>query len=109
MAVATAAARPPAAPSKASTLQTFKGAAWLGWQIESNWAEPWVFAVYSILRPLAGVGIVTFMYIAVTTATAPALNTRDRLAFVYVGTAFFMFVGQELYGISQAVLDDREH
>jgi ABC-2 type transport system permease protein len=107
MAVATAAARPPGAPSKASALQTFKGAAWLGWQIESNWAEPWLFAVYSIIRPLAGVGIVTFMYIAVSTATGT--SSPERLAFVYVGTAFFMFVGQELYGISQAVLDDREH
>ncbi len=107
MAVASAAARPPAAPSKASTLQTFKGAAWLGWQIESNWAEPWVFAIYSVIRPLAGVGIVTFMYLAVAGATGT--YAPDRLAFVYVGTAFFMFVGQELYGISQAVLDDREH
>jgi ABC-2 type transport system permease protein len=108
VAVANAAALAPGAPSKASALQTFKGAAWLGWQIESNWAEPWVFAIYSIIRPLAGVGIVTFMYIAVSAATATPVPA-DRLAFVYVGTAFFMFVGQELYGISQAVLDDREH
>lgn len=107
MAVAAAQAGPSGAPSKASTWQTFKGAAWLGWQIESNWAEPWVFAIYSIIRPLAGVGIVTFMYLAVSRATNT--YTPDRLAFVYVGTAFFMFVGQELYGISQAVLDDREH
>ena len=107
MAVASAAAPRVGLPSKATPWQTFRGAAWLGWQIESNWAEPWVFAVYSVIRPLAGVGIVTFMYLAVSSATGT--YTPDRLAFVYVGTAFFMFVGQELYGISQAILDDREH
>jgi ABC-2 type transport system permease protein len=108
MAVANGVMAPrPSVASKASVFQTFKGAAWLGWQIESNWAEPWVFAVYSVIRPLAGVGIVTFMYLAVSAATGT--YTPERLAFVYVGTAFFMFVGQELFGISQAVLDDREH
>ncbi len=86
---------------------TFKSAAWLGWQMESNWTEPWLFLLYSIVRPLAGVGIVVFMYLAVSTAAG--IYDPDKLAFVFVGTTFFMFVGQELYGISQAVLDDREH
>lgn len=107
MAVASAAVWPKGETPKATNWDAFRGAAWLGWQVESNWAEPWVFAIYSIIRPLAGVGIVTFMYLAVARATGS--YTPDRLAFVYVGTAFFMFVGQELYGISQAVLDDREH
>ena len=28
-------------------------AAWLGWQVESNWADPLVFGIYTVLRPLA--------------------------------------------------------
>jgi ABC-2 type transport system permease protein len=86
---------------------TFRTSAWLGWQMESNWTQPWLFLLYSVVRPLAGVGIVVFMYLAV--ATAANVNDPDRLAFVFVGSTFFMFVGQELYGISQTVLDDREH
>src|SRR5262245_3549694 len=27
-------------------------AAWLGWQIESNWAAPFLFIVYAVLRPM---------------------------------------------------------
>ena len=27
--------------------------AWLGWQIESNWADPFMFVVYAVMRPLA--------------------------------------------------------
>jgi ABC-2 type transport system permease protein len=75
--------------------------------MESNWTSPALFMLYSIVRPLAGVGIVVFMYIAVSTAAN--LNDPSRLAFVFVGSTAFMFVGQELYGISQAVLEDREH
>ena len=30
-------------------LRTFVVATWLGWQIESNWADPFLFAVYSIV------------------------------------------------------------
>src|SRR5439155_17670641 len=28
-------------------------AAWLGWQVESNWADPFIFGVYTVVRPLA--------------------------------------------------------
>ena len=86
---------------------TCKTAAWLGWEMESNWTEPWLFFLYSILRPLSSVGIVVFMYLAA--ATALNINDPERLAFVFIGSTAFMFVGQELYGISQAILEDREH
>lgn len=99
-------------PGTAGSLQptawrAFKSAAWLGWEMESNWTQPATFLAYSIVRPLGAVGIVVFMYIAV--ASAANLQDPSRLAFVFVGTTAFMFVGQELYGISQALLEDREH
>ena len=34
--------------------RSFRMAAWLGWQIESNWTDPFLFAIYSIIKPLAG-------------------------------------------------------
>src|SRR3989304_2510337 len=37
--------------------RTFKVAAWLGWQMDSNWTEPWLFAVYSGVKPVAGGGL----------------------------------------------------
>lgn len=94
-------------PAVPTPLRTLRAAAWLGWEIESNWTEPLLFLLYSIVRPMAGVGIVVFMYRAV--ATAAGVDDPSRLAFVFVGSTFFMFVGQVLYGISQTVIDDREH
>lgn len=100
------------APGSASDLRptawrAFRSATWLGWEMESNWTQPATFLLYSIIRPLGAVGIVVFMYLAV--AAAANLNDPSRLAYVFVGTTTFMFVGQELYGISQALLEDREH
>ena len=34
-------------------LRTFRIAAWLGWQIESNWTDPLVFFIFAVLRPMA--------------------------------------------------------
>ena len=34
--------------------RTLKWSAWLGWQIESNWTTPWLFAAYVLLKPVAG-------------------------------------------------------
>ncbi len=42
-------------------LRSFKVAAWLGWQIESNWTDPFLFAVYSIIKPLSSAAILVIM------------------------------------------------
>ena len=51
-------------------LRSFRTATWLGWQIESNWTDPFLFAVYSIVKPLAGAGILVVMYTIITRGTS---------------------------------------
>jgi ABC-2 type transport system permease protein len=48
--------------------RSFKTAAWLGWQIESNWADPFLFFIYSVMKPLTGAAIIVVMYSIVTKA-----------------------------------------
>ena len=92
-------------PSRAAFWRSFRMAAWLGWQIESNWTDPFLFAVYSIIKPLAGAAILVVMYGIITKG-----NFEDPLfPYMYLGNAFYMYVGQVMTGISWAVLDDREH
>lgn len=88
-----------------AALRTFITAAWLGWQVESNWADPFLFAVYSIARPLAGVLILVVMYSVITDG---ALE-RPIFAYIYLGNALYILVGQVINGVSWAVIDDREH
>ena len=88
--------------------------------MESNWTEPWLFAIYSVVKPVAGAFILVLMYLAFT-AIQPAptglpqaeldaynLASQARFTFVYVGNTFFIFVAATLFGTFQVVQADRE-
>ena len=84
---------------------SFRMAAWLGWQIESNWTDPFLFAIYSIVRPLATASILVVMYSVITNA-----NFADPMfTYIYLGNAFYIYVGQIMTGLSWSIIDDREH
>src|SRR5512142_453569 len=87
------------------TMRSFKVAAWLGWQIESNWTDPFLFAVYSIIKPLASAGILVIMYSII----AKGNFGTPIFPYIYYGNAFYIYVGAVMAGISWAVIDDREH
>src|SRR2546425_6343638 len=84
--------------------RTLRVAYWLGWQIESNWTDPFLFFVYSIARPLGSVLILVFMYYVVARAAAAAM-----LGFFVVGTACWPFVVQGMMGTAWSLISDREH
>src|SRR5512141_2153298 len=88
-----------------SALRSFKVAAWLGWQIESNWTDPFLFAIYSIVKPLASAGILVIMYSIISKGNFSA----SIFPYIYYGNAFYIYVGAVMAGISWAVSDDREH
>lgn len=85
--------------------RTFKAAAWLGWQIESNWADPLVFAIYAVIKPLASAAILVVMYSVITNGAFE----NKVFPYIYLGNAFYIYVGAIMAGISWAVIDDREH
>ncbi len=84
--------------------RSFIPAAWLGWQVESNWTDPLLFVAFSVLKPIASVLILVFMYNAVSTAGAES----PIYAYIFVGNAFYIYVGAVLAGASYSILDDRE-
>jgi ABC-2 type transport system permease protein len=86
-------------------LRTFKNAAWLGWQMEANWTDPFVFAIYSIVKPIAGSLILVFMYIVIMSG-----ETRTAFfSYMFIGNAFYMFIAEVLFGVTWVIHDDREH
>lgn len=85
--------------------RSFRIAAWLGWQIESNWTQPLLFAIYSILKPVARAAILVFMYGIITKG-----NFQNPLfPYIYLGNALYTYVYAVMTGVSWAVIDDREH
>jgi ABC-2 type transport system permease protein len=85
--------------------RSFRFAAWLGWQITSNWTDPLLFAIYSIVRPVARAAILVIMYGVITGG-----NFSDPLfPYIFIGNAFYNYVYSIMNGVSWAIIDDREH
>lgn len=84
--------------------RTFRAAAWLGWQIESNWADPLIFFIYSVIKPLSGAAILVVMYSVITNGAFD----DPMFAYIYLGNAFYIYVAAVLTGVSWTVIDDRE-
>ncbi|MBN2146136.1 MAG: ABC transporter permease [Anaerolineales bacterium] len=93
-------------PATLSSLwRSFRMAAWLGWQIESNWTDPFLFAIYSIVKPLSSAAILVVMYSIITRGDFESLV----FPYIYLGNAFYMYVGAVMTGMSWTIIDDREH
>jgi ABC-2 type transport system permease protein len=90
---------------KSEFWRSFKGAAWLGWQIESNWADPLLFIIYSIVKPIASASILVVMYGIITQSNF----TNPLFPYIYLGNAFYIYVSSVMAGVAWAVIDDREH
>jgi ABC-2 type transport system permease protein len=73
--------------------RSFLTATWLGWKIESNWTDPFLFAVYSIVKPLAGAAIIVVMYSVVAKGN---FNT-PFFSYLYFGNAFYQYVSALKY------------
>ena len=86
--------------------RSFKWAAWLGWEMDSNWTEPWLFMVYSVIKPIAGAFILVLMYSVFS--IIGQFRDPDLFSYIYVGNAFFIFVGNTLFGTFQVIQSDRE-
>jgi ABC-2 type transport system permease protein len=83
-------------------------ATWLGWRVDSNWTTPWLFFFFVLVKPLAGSMLLVCMYWAAQEATGGQVAPRF-LPFVFVSSACFMVVGGVTFGMSQAVITDREN
>jgi ABC-2 type transport system permease protein len=94
---------PPAARRGSMAWRSLVTGARLGWAIESNWTDPFLFAVYSVARPVGAALVLVAIVWIVGGGGQPAY-----VGFLVVGSACWTFVGGGLSGLVWAVLDDRE-
>lgn len=87
--------------------RTFKVAAWLGWEMDSNWTEPWLFVIYSVVKPVAGAFILVLMYVVFVAIGNPR-GDPAAFSYLYIGNSFFIFVASVLFGTFQVIQSDRE-
>lgn len=91
--------------NRSEVSRSFSMATWLGWQVESNWTDPFLFAIYVIIKPLASAAILVVMYSIITGGAYDS----PLFPYIYLGNAFYTYVGAVMAGVSWAVIDDREH
>lgn len=87
--------------------RTLRWSAWLGWQIESNWADPRLFLLYLVVKPVCGSLMLVCMYYAARYA-APTRVPAEFLPYVFVSSACYGLVGMVMFGMSYVVISDRE-
>jgi ABC-2 type transport system permease protein len=75
----------------------------LGWKMEANWTDPFLFVIYSVAKPLASALILVVMLDVISGGAKPQYR-----AFVVVGSALWSFVLSGVSGLAWMILDDRE-
>jgi ABC-2 type transport system permease protein len=97
-----------AAPDRRTSLgaswRAFRTAMRLGWMTEANWADPLLFFIYSVAKPVGAALILVFMVDIISAGRAD----QGMRAFVVVGSALWSFVVAGIAGLAWSVLDDRE-
>ncbi len=89
-------------------LRTLKLAAWLGWQLETNWASPALFTLYMFVKPVCGSLMLVCMFYAARYATGGRVPA-EFLPYLYISNACFGLVSTVMFGLSYGVIRDREH
>jgi ABC-2 type transport system permease protein len=87
----------------ATAIRSFLAAARIGWAVDANWTDPFVFLVFVIAKPLSAALILVVMVQVISGGRAGGLT-----AFVVVGSALWSMVTAGVSGLAQSVLDDRE-
>ena len=89
-------------------LRTIKQAVWLGWKVETNWADPLVFAIYYLIKPVAGLLIVGFIFYVGSMAVSQALDP-NLFVYLFIGNSFFIYVVQVMMTMTMLIHEDRAH
>lgn len=87
----------------ADAWRSFRTAIRLGWAIEANWSDPFLFAIYTLVKPLAAAGILVVMFQIISGGQG-----TEFLQFLIVGAALWNIVLGVMGGLVQSILEDRE-
>lgn len=93
--------------SVAEIWRTLRWSTWLGWQIESNWADIRLFLLYMVVKPVCGSMMLVCMFYAAKYASGGRVPT-EFLPYIFVSNACYGLVGLVMFGMSNVVISDRE-
>ena len=80
---------------------------WFSWQELSNWTRAHVFIAYLLVRPIFGLLLYAYIYIAF--AMTSGLVNLEKAFYLVSGMAFYNFIGNGIYGVVWVIHEEREH
>jgi ABC-2 type transport system permease protein len=83
--------------------RSFRTAIGLGWAVESNWSDPFLFAVYTFAKPISAALILVLMFQVISGGRA-----GEFLEFLVVGSALWNVVFGTMTGLVLSIMEDRE-
>ncbi len=87
----------------ARAIRGFLAAVRIGWAVDANWTDPFLFLVYLVAKPLSAALILVVMVQVISGGRGGLLTS-----FVVVGSALWSMVTAGIAGLAMSVLDDRE-
>jgi ABC-2 type transport system permease protein len=99
--------RRPEGEGLADTVRNLRTALLLGWRVESNWTDPTLFVIYTVVKPVASLLLLVVMIQIIGAGGTGSTNDTLR-TFVILGSALWATLVAGIAGPAFAVLDDRE-
>ncbi|HLE34307.1 MAG TPA: ABC transporter permease [Nitrososphaerales archaeon] len=84
----------------ANTAKVMAQGAWIGWKVESNWTDPFVFLAYMIAKPMASVIMIGLIFLI----GSDAAGTMNQQFFFYTFTGAIFFIYPTTLAISLGYL-----
>ncbi len=78
---------------------------WVGWKVESNWTDPFIFFSYIIIKPIAYVIIIGLIFLIGSDAIG-YINT-ELFFYTFIGSIFFLYPITILVSLGYVIHEDR--
>ena len=86
-------------------IRIIKQGIWIGWKIESNWTDPFIFLSYIIIKPIAHVIIIGLIFLIGSDA-AGSINNQIFF-YTFIGAIFFIYPITILVSLGYLIHEDR--
>ena len=89
----------------ASTVKVMAQGAWIGWKVESNWTDPFVFLAYMIAKPIASVFLIGLIFLIGSDASG--MMNQQFFFYTFTGAIFFIYPATLAISLGYLVHEDR--
>lgn len=89
----------------ANTAKVMMQGAWIGWKVESNWTDPFVFLAYMIAKPMASVLMIGLIFLI--GSDAAGVMNQQYFFYTFTGAIFFIYPTTLAISLGYLMHEDR--